>query len=176
MKKYVVFVFSLMLLSVSAQEQISKAEKKKLKQEKAELEYQKTKDIVESDAYTFVALQAAPLGGGQFFVNTIRNYINVNEGEADLYLPYFGVVRAPNGYSPEAGIKFKGELENYTISFDDEKQEIVVSFEIQRGHERHEFNFNMYKAGAASLVVASSRRNSIAYNGLITELEPPLTN
>lgn len=176
MKKYILLVFSFLLFSVTAEAQTAKAAKKKSKQEKAESEYQKTKDLVDSKAFTFVALQAAPLGGGQFFINTIPNYIHINEPETDIYMPYFGVVRAPNGYSSEAGIKFKGEMENYKASFNDEKHRMVVSFEIQRGHERHEFNFNIYEDGATSLVVASSRRNSIAYNGLISELELPLTN
>ncbi|MEN8788284.1 MAG: DUF4251 domain-containing protein [Flavobacteriaceae bacterium] len=176
MKKYIALFLSLMLLAVTAEAQTTKEERKKLKKEKAEREYLKTKDLITADAYTFVALQATPLGGNRFFLNTIPNYIHVDQGEADIYLPYFGAVRMSNGYSAEGGIKFTGKLENYTVKFDDEKQRILLSFEIQRGHERHEFNFNMYKAGATSLVVASSRRNSIAYNGTITELELPLTN
>ncbi len=176
MKKYVALILSLVLLNISAEAQTSREEKKKLKKEQAERDYQKTKDLVNSNTFTFVALQAAPLGGGQFFLNTRPNYLHVNETETDIYLPYFGVVRAPNGYSPEGGIKFTGDLENYTVKFDDEKHRIVLSFEIQRGHERHEFNFNMYKAGATSLTVASSRRNSIVYTGIISELELPLTN
>lgn len=176
MKKYFVLILSLLMLTISVQAQTTREEKKKLKKEQAEREYQQTKDLVETDAYTFLALQATVLGGDRFFLNTIPNYIHIDKGEADIYLPYFGVIRMPNGYSPEAGIKFTGKMENYMVKFDDKKHRVSVSFEIQRGHERHEFNFNMYKAGAASLVVASSRRNAISYNGNITELELPLTN
>ena len=176
MKKYIVFVVSLLLLSVSTTAQTTKAEKKKLKQEKAERDYQKTKDQVNSGAYTFVALQAIPQGGGRFFINTTPNYIHVNQGEADIYLPYFGAVRASNGYSAEGGIKYKGELENYTVNFDDAKHKVIVLFEIQRGHERHQFNFYIHEEGETSLVMTSSRRNSITYNGSTRELELPLTN
>jgi hypothetical protein len=164
------------MFSVSAEAQTKKEERKQLKKEKAEREYLKTKDLITADAFTFVALQVTVLGGSQFFINTIPNYIHIDQGEADIYLPYFGAVRMSNGLSPEGGIKFTGKLENYTAKYDDEKHRILVTFEIQRGHERHEFNFNMYKAGAATLVVASSRRNSISYNGTITELEMPLMN
>lgn len=176
MKKYLVLTLSLLTLAISVQAQTTREEKKKLKKEQAEREYQQTKNLVDADAYTFVALQATVLGGNRFFLNTIPNYIHIDKGEAEIYLPYFGAVRMPNGYSAEAGIKYTGKLENYTAKFDDEKHRISVSFEIQIGHESFEFNFNMFKAGATSLVVASSRRNSISYNGNITELEFPLTN
>ena len=170
MKKSVVLLLSLLLASVTIYGQ-TKEEKKRQKAEKAEREYQVSKDLVNSNAFTFVALQTTPLGGERFFLNTTPNYINIEGERGDIYLPYFGVVRAGNGYSPEAGIKFKGDLENYKVKFNDEKQRIHLSFEIQRGHERHEFNFTIQRGGAANLVVASSRRNSITYDGRISELE-----
>lgn len=155
---------------------MTKEERKEQKKEQAERDYQLSKDLVNSNAFTFVALQVTPLGGQRFFLNTRPNYINVEGEQVDIYLPYFGAVRMGNGYSPEAGIKFTGQLENYEVKFNDDKQSIVLSFEIQRGRERHEFNFNIYRGGTTYLEVASSRRNPISYNGSISELDKPMAN
>ncbi|MGI9546847.1 MAG: DUF4251 domain-containing protein [Flavobacteriaceae bacterium] len=176
MKKSLILIMTLFFVSANLQSQLTKEEKKQQKREIDEKEYLATKELVNSSAFTFVALQTSPLGGPTVFLNTTPNYINIDGEQADIYLPYFGVVHAANGYNAEAGIKFNGKLENYEIKFNDKKLQILLTFEIQRGHERHEFNFNIFKGATASLVVASSRRNSISYNGLISELELPLTN
>jgi opacity protein-like surface antigen len=176
MKKFMLLALSLFLLSSTVQAQQAKEEKKKAKMEQAERDYQATKELIESNAYSFVALQANISGGGQIFMNTRPNYIHVNAGQTDIYLPYFGRVHASNAYSPEAGIKFKGALENYELKFNDKKQSITLAFEVERGHERHEFNFNIYKGGTTTLTVASSRRNPIVYTGSITRLEQELMN
>lgn len=176
MKKSITFLLALFLISVNVQAQMTKEDRKNLKKEQALKDYQLSKDLVNSNAFTFVALQANPLGGQRFFLNTRPNYINIDGEQVDIYLPYFGAVRMGNGYSPQAGIGFTGQLENYRVKFNDDKQSIVLSFEIQNGHERFEFNFNIYRGGTTYLEVASSRRNSISYNGSISPLESALTN
>lgn len=81
-----------------------------------------------------------------------------------------------NRYSAEGGIKFKGTVENYQVEFRDKKQSVRIFFEVQRDNERFEFTFDVFKDGWTTLVVASSRRNPITYNGVTSELEMVLTN
>ena len=170
MKKLLLLVLSLCLFAVTAQGQMTKEEKKQQKEEQAQKDYEATKELINSQEYAFVALQATPLGGKRVFLNTTPNYVRIKGEEGDIYLPYFGVVQASTGYATEAGIKFEGMLEKYKISYNDKKKKILVRFEIQRGAERHELNFTIERGGSANLVVASTKRNSITYNGEISKL------
>lgn len=170
MKKVFILVLSLCLIGVTAHGQMTKEEKKQQKAEQAEKDYEATKELVDTREFAFVALQATPLGGRRVFMNTTPNYVKINGEEGDIYLPYYGVVQAGTGYATEAGIKFQGALENYKVSLNDKKKKIVLSFEIQRGAERHELNFTIERGGSATLVVASTKRNSITYNGEISKL------
>lgn len=175
MKKLLVLTLSICwtITTVHAQ---SSEDKKERKKEIAEREYQKSKDLIQSGEFTFVALQAQPMGGERFFMNTIPNYIHIDKEEADIYMPYFGVVHMSNGYSKEAGIKYKGKLDNYKVSYNDKKQSIDLKFEVSTDKELIEFNFDIYKAGATTLVLASTRRKAISYFGQFRALEKPLTN
>ena len=176
MKKTVILVMSILLTSMGAFAQTTKADKKALKKEAQEREFLKSKEIVNSGSYTFVALQASILGGDRFFMNTIPNYIHIDNTEADIYMPYFGTVHMSNGYKPEAVVKYKGKIDNYELKIDDKKKSIVLNFEIMNGNELIEFNFDIYKGGATTLVLASNRRKAITYFGEIQEIEKPLTN
>ena len=175
MKKLISTIVAVFLVVIAIEAQ-TKEEKKQMKKEMAETQYLATKDLINTNSFSYVAEETIPIGGARIFLNTIPNYLNIEGEQADIYLPYFGTLQAGNGYSPEAGIKFKGTVENYRVEFDDKKQMIRIFFEVQRPKERHEFTFNVFKDGFARLVVASNRRNSITYNGLFKELDMVLTN
>ena len=170
MKKVLTTVLSLFLVVITIQAQ-SKEEKKKMKKELAETQYLATKDLVNTGSYSFVALEAFPLGGSRIFLNTIPNYANIEGEQADIYLPYFGSVRMANRYSAEGGIKYRGTIEDLQVEFNDKKQTVRIYFEFQRDNERFEFTYDVFKDGFAHLVVTSGRRNTITYNGLVSELE-----
>ena len=176
MKKTLALALSILLTTTVAFAQKTKEDKKALKKEKAEREFMESKDLVNAGAFTFVALEASPIGSERFFLNTIPNYIHIDKEEADIYLPYFGVVHAANGYSAEAGIKYKGKLENYQLEVNEKKKSMKLSFEVRIKNEQIEFNFDVYGGGATTLVLASSRRKAISYYGKFRELEKPLTN
>ena len=170
MKKVLTTVLSLFLVVITIQAQ-SKEQKKKMKKELAETQYLATKDLINTGSYSFVALEAFPLGSSRIFLNTIPNYANIEGEQADIYLPYYGATRMANRYSAEAGIKFRGTVENYQMEFNDKKKTVRIYFEFQRDNERFEFTYDVFKDGFAHLVVTSGRRNTIQYNGLISELE-----
>ena len=174
MKKLITIVLSSLFVVFSVQAQ-TKTEKKQKKKEIAEQQYLATKDLINTGSFSFVAWETIPIGGSRIFLNTVPNYTNLEGEQADIYLPYYGAVRMSNRYSPEGGIKFKGTVENYQVEFKDDKQTVRVFFEAQRDNERFEFTFDIFKDGWTTLVVASSRRNPITYNGKTSELDMVLT-
>ena len=174
MKKLILTIVAFCLLAITLEAQ-SKGEKKQMKKEMAEQKYLATKDLINSGSFSFVATQTIPNGGSLIFLNTVPNYTNLEGEQTNIYLPYYGAVRMPNRYSADGGIKFKGTVENYQVEFKDNEQTVSVFFEVQRDNERFEFNFDIYKDGWTTLVVASSRRNPITYNGMTSELDMVLT-
>ena len=175
MKKLFILLLGICFVSTTAFGQ-SKEDKKQLKKEKEQREYLAAKDLVDSQAFQFIALQVLPLGGQPIFVNATPHYLYVDGEQADVYLPYFGVIQVSSGNSGQAGIKFKGTMENYQVEYNDKKQRVDVKFEIQVHNERHFFDMDVYKGGKASITLTSSSRNAITYNGDISQLETPLTN
>ena len=175
MKKLIVSLISILMVGTCVYGQ-TKEEKKLKKKERIEQEYLATKDLVASGNYTFVAVQVIPLGGQRRFLNDVPNFVRINGEQADISLPYFGVLQAGTGFSGEAGIKFTGTLENYEIEFDDKKQKVKVYFEIQRKNERQEFNFDFYHGNVAFVYVTGGNRNPISYEGEVLELDMELTN
>ncbi|HMB62005.1 MAG TPA: DUF4251 domain-containing protein, partial [Eudoraea sp.] len=103
----------------------SKAEKRSLKEEKANLEYNGIKELVETGNFVFEAGRTIGTGGQSISLTTNANQIKIQDGEADIFLPYFGIGEGGGGYNHEPGIKFKGTVRNYETAFKDESRKII---------------------------------------------------
>lgn len=146
-------------------------DKKLKKQEQAENAYATMKEVVEAGHYNFVADRLISSTGYSNSIVTTPNNILVHDGETQIYLPYFGEVRANSPYQVDGGIKYEGPLEDYSLEFKDSKRRILVKFSIDRGIEEHNFIMSINKDGHARVTVVSSGRTSISYYGRVTALE-----
>jgi hypothetical protein len=150
----------------------SKEEKKKLKAETAAKEYDKTKELINSGVYNFQAEWATSQGGRRISLITNPNHVKIDQGEADIYLPYFGVVHVPNaGLAGEGGIVFKGSVENYKVEFNDKKQRATIKFSAKGKNDRFDFTLAVYKSGSTNINVSSNKRSGIKYDGNISVKE-----
>jgi hypothetical protein len=145
----------------------TKAEKKGLKTEKAEKEYIRTKELVETGDFVFEADRTLPINGGTISLVNNYNRIKLVGTNADIALPYFGNVWSGAGYSHEPGIKYKGEVENYTVSYNDKKRRTRIDFDIKKSSETHTFTFTIGRNGYTSVLVKSSARSTITYDGYL---------
>ncbi len=156
------FVFCCASIPLEAQ---TKAE---LKQEKKEKDYQNMVSLVKSGNYQYEAQWANPIGGSRVNLLTTPNYLYFKGSQMDLHFPFFGTLRTVNTYnSSDIGINFKGEPQNYRVNYDDKKQKITIRFEGDTEGEFLQFNLSISGDGNAYLVVNSSGRSTINYDGIL---------
>jgi len=168
MKNIFLLIMALVISSnVFAQ---TKAEKKAMKAKAEQEELAKTKALIDSGTFTFVADWANSQKGGRINMMSNPNFLKIENETADAYLPYFGVVQTPS-MSGQGGIEFSGDVTDYTVEFNDKKQKTLIRFNAKNGSESFTINLTVFKNGNASLIVSSSGRNSISYDGKIKETE-----
>ncbi|MGI4750892.1 MAG: DUF4251 domain-containing protein [Janthinobacterium lividum] len=164
--KYLFLVFSLIAFFNSAQAQNTRAQKKLAK-------IAAVKKMVDNQNYVFMAQFANPLGWRT--INLNYNYdVVISKDSIDSYLPYYGraYVAPINPTDPsETGIQFKSKQFDYQNS-PSKKGSWEVTIVPHDIKETRKFILNISDEGYASLNVTSNNRQSITFNGYITENVP----
>ena len=187
MKKYVIlFVITSFCLSSFSQ---TRKERKAQKKAELEINFNETKSLLESKNFVFKANWAIPLGndvaligqnipgggaifqGGRVDVSSNDNFIKLTDGEADVFMPYFGRVFFPKRNPQENGIEYKGSIDEYQVEINDKKKSFVVKFSANPSDDFLRFIVKISADGYASVSINSTNRQSITYNGYITPLE-----
>jgi hypothetical protein len=164
MKKFTFLLCLVLCIQIQGQ---TKVEKKAATTEKANAQYNSTKELINSGNFLFVADRAMLMGGGSVSMVTNFNQLMFAEGKADIVLPYFGTVWGGGGYSHTPVIKYEGAVENYEIDFNDNKRKIQIKFDLKNGPEIHNVVMTIRRRGYTSVLVKSSGRSSITYDGYI---------
>lgn len=167
MKNFISLILVLLLISpIIAQ---TKEEKKKLKEEAAQKEYEATKVLIESGTYSFNATFANTQKGRRIDLTTNSGYLTISNNKAKADLPYFGVVHVAS--IGNSGVEFENENVEFEIEFDDKKQRIGIDFKANHKSESYDISLTVFKNGNANLTVSSVRRDRISYSGNITALK-----
>lgn len=169
MKKYIAFfLFTLMVSSVALSQ--TKKEKKAAKSLK---QYEEMKKVINEKAYNFQAEWATTLQGRRISLTVNANFMRVKNDSTDIYLPYFGQSSSGGvAMTTDGGIEYSGLMEDYTVSFDDKKQKIVVQFNAKTKNERYQFNMTVFKGGNTIMNVNSNYRTGIKYEGNTRKPKP----
>lgn len=169
MKKVLLLCLMITLGGTLANAQ-NKADRKGSKREKAAAAYGEVKGLIDSGQYHFTADWSNPLGSPRINLQQNINHLKMDGGQADIFLPYFGVARS-GGYGIDPGIVFNGEVSEYTAVHNDKKMRTTVKFTGRNKTEVFNFVLKVYSNGDATVHVNSSYRNSISYNGVLFALE-----
>ncbi len=164
MKKIIltILLFSF-IIPLSAQ---SRAEKKKIKEEKAAEEYTYLKDFVNSNKINFEADWATTNTGKRINLIGNTNYLKIDDQEVDIYLPFFGTAHSANvGFGGNGGIEFKGIIGKYSVKFNDKKQLTTIKFSAKEKSENFDFSLTLYGNKNANLTVSSNSRSNMSYSG-----------
>lgn len=135
------------------------------------------KKLVTNHNYVFMAQRANPLGWST--INLNYNYsVIFSKDSVDSYLPYYGrAYQAPiNPSDPkESGIQFKSRDFEYTnINTKKSGWEFkIVPHDVK---ETRSFILNISESGYANLSVTSQNRQSISFDGYITNNLPQKKN
>jgi hypothetical protein len=160
-------IFAVLFLSfmvpVTAQ---SRAEKKKIKEEKAVEEYASLKDFVNLNKINFEGEWATTNTGRRINLVGNSNFLKIDQTDGDIYLPFFGTAHSSSvGFSGDGGIVFKGELDNYSIKFNDKKKQAIITFRTKNKSESFDFILTLYGNKSANLSVSSNSRSNMSYSG-----------
>jgi hypothetical protein len=166
MKKLLMVCFVMLGIQLAASQS-----KKQIKKEKAEQEYVAMKELISSGKYEFVGDRAMPMGHRSIDLTTNQNYVKINDGKADGYMPFFGRRYSGGGYDGGGAIEFKGEMENYKVFYNDKKQRVEISFTAKGKSQIYDINLSTGGGGWANMIIRGSNSSSMSYNGRVSELK-----
>lgn len=100
-------------------------------------------------------------------------YLRMWDGRVKADLPFFGERRMGAAYSSDkVGIKFDGEPTDLTFEPAKKGDGYTLKFNITEGVESFQVVANLYQNQSARLMVASSQRTNIWYQGNLSEYTP----
>ncbi|WP_375324503.1 DUF4251 domain-containing protein [Flagellimonas sp. GZD32] len=100
-------------------------------------------------------------------------YFRLSDGKVKADLPFYGERRMGGTYSNDkVGIKFDGEPRDMTFEPAKKGDGYTLKFNITEGAESYQVVANIYPNQSARLMVASSQRTNIWYQGNLSEYNP----
>ena len=164
----------LVLISTTSWAQ-TKKEKKEMKAREEAEQFEAIKELINSGTYEFYADWANSFQGRRINLITNPNQLKMNQKEASIYLPYFGVAHNSSpAYSNMGAMEFEGTVENYQIKVNEKKKQVAVSFRCKAKREVIDFTLTVFPDGNSRLNANSSVRTGMNYDGRTTapELTP----
>lgn len=168
------FLLFVVLVSATSWAQ-TKQEKKEMKAREEAEQFEAIKELIDSGTYEFYADWANSFQGRRINLITNPNHLKMNQKEASIYLPYFGVAHNSSpAYSNMGAMEFEGTVENYKISVNEKKKQTTVSFRCKAKREVIDFTLTVFPDGNSRLNANSSVRTGMNYDGrtMNPELSP----
>ena len=108
---------------------------------------------------------------GQINVMGNGSFLKMEGEKVSANLPYFGERQMGGGFNSNAGIKFDGIPSGLEIDKDEAKQRYDIKFTISEDIETYLVKLYLASNGAATIVVNSSQRTTIRFQGRVSALE-----
>lgn len=99
------------------------------------------------------------------------NFLEMEGDEVSADLPYFGERQMGGGFNSNTGIKFEGLPKDLEITKDEEKQRTMINFAITENMESYNVSITLTPKLSGSILITSSQRNSIWYEGKVSLLD-----
>jgi hypothetical protein len=165
MKIPIVFILASILLSRGYSQEKSK---KEIKEEQRIEKQQQIDSLVYSKEFVFTALTALPQGYRSVNLSSNPNYVKFHPDLIDSDMPYFGRAYGAAGYGGDAGLKFKGKPDEFTVTKN--KKDYQVNAIVKGENDVYRISLSVSFEGSSTLSIRSNNRNSISYYG---EILPP---
>jgi hypothetical protein len=169
MKTKVLALFILVVigsLSVIAQETDKKAAKEAKKLEKEN----QVKAMLDAKEFVFVAQRALPQGYKTVDLTTNPNFVKFHPDLIESSMPYYGRAYSGVGYGGDAGLKFEGKPDEFTI--EKGKKSYEVKAKVKSTNDSYTLSLSVFPDGSANMNISSNNRSTISYNGEINAPEP----
>ena len=151
----------------------TKKEKKEMKAQEEAKQFEATKELIDSGTFEFYADWANSFQGRRINLVTNPNHLKMNQKEASIYLPYFGVAHNSSpAYSNMGAMEFQGTVEDYAIKVNEKKKQVIISFRAKAKREVIDLSLTVFPDGNSRLTANSSVRTGMNYDGRTTAPEP----
>ena len=115
-----------------------------------------------------------PGGSSASNINLIGNpnYLKFKKDSVFIALPYYGERQMGGGYNTNTiGINFEGNYEDYQENYIAAKQYYTIDFTVRNGTESLDFSIRLYDNLKTNMMVTSSHRTPIGFDGMVSEIE-----
>lgn len=143
-------------------------DRKEAKKEQAAANFENSANLIDNGEYQFTIRSASPSGGKTVQITSLYT-LTAKNGKVEAYLPYFGRAYS-GGYGDNGAIEFNGEPENLKITKNQDKNKIRVEFSIKSEKDLYKVHLETAGSGYGNLVISSDKRQTISYNGLLSEI------
>ena len=127
-------------------------------------------EMVAEESFTFRAEMVYPQGRPSRFLTEQYYLLTINNKKVVCDLPYFGQAQTAS-LANDGGIKFTSS--DYTIEKKQLKKGWSFVIKPKDNTDVKECTLNIYESGSANLIVVSSSRSTISYDGKVIE---PMSN
>jgi hypothetical protein len=168
--KSIYFILSLVfsILLVNAQEPVKKS-KKELKAEKAELQKDAVKKLVESKSFVFDARTVFSATAGNVTISYPYN-VKLDKDSIHSFLPYYGRAYTVEYGTNDSPMVFNLPLQEMEI-IKEKRKGYRVNVKVKKGMDNILFSFSISETGSTTLTVNSTNRQVITYYGDIVAKE-----
>jgi hypothetical protein len=148
-------------IPVIAQTTDRKAEKEKKRIEKEK----EISALVESKTFEFRADRAIPTGYKSVNLTTNPNFVKFTPDLIVSEMPFFGRAYSAS-YGGDAGLKFEGKPEKYTV--EKKKKSYEIEAKVRTTNDSFTINLSVSFEGSANMTISSNNRTTISYNGEVS--------
>ncbi len=163
-------LFSLLLMTLFFVSPSIAQTKKELKAAKKQQEYISTKELINSKQYEFTGEWATSSRGMRINLMSNPTFMKIDNTTGNGYFPFFGTGFSGSAYNG-GGIEFKNELEDYTVTFNDKKQEVSIKFKVKGESDYYSVIVRVFADGNTSITITSNNRSVMNYSGKTIALE-----
>jgi hypothetical protein len=149
------------MIPIFSQEKTRKEIKNELRQE----QQRQTEALVNSREFVFVGQTAFAPDGTTINLTTRTSYVKYHSDQIISCMPYFGKASSSAGMEGDAGLKFEGKPETYTI--EKLKKGYLVDVIVKSGGDIYRLKLNVMLNTTATLSVSSIKKSAVLYNGNI---------
>ncbi|MGS2739903.1 DUF4251 domain-containing protein [Sinomicrobium sp. M5D2P17] len=126
-----------------------------------------------TNAMMQVGILLGPMNNAQR-INLIGNpnYLEIKGDSVKAELPYFGERQMGGGYNPDGeGIKFDTKISDWEMNYIAKKKLYRIKFKTRKNSESFNVILEMYPNKRTMLMINSTQRNPISYEGTTTSFE-----
>jgi type II secretory pathway pseudopilin PulG len=162
--------FTLAIISTFVLTSLAQSSRKEEKNRQRDEQYKLAINLIDAGKYQFNGRRAITQKGRSIDLTTRQNFLVVNDDKAVADMPYFGRAFSAGYSSTDGGVKFDGPMEEVNIQKNDKKRRIIVKFKVRSPDDTYSCSLTVTGPEAATLSVASNKRQTITYNGIIGPL------